>query len=113
MAQLVPLTLRHYMRFHGEPPPYRIRGVAVIDDDQPVAVGGIGFHKGWLEVFMDMREGGARFPKLLLKGGKEVIRMGEEYNLPMFAVQNDEMSTAPRFLERLGFQKLDNDVWSI
>lgn len=111
-AALVTLNADLYERFHGERPPYRIRGVAVVADGEPVAVGGIGFHGVCLEVFMDMRESAPCYPKLLLRGGREVIRMAREYNLPALAVRNEELDSAPRFLSRLGFVP-DGDVWRL
>lgn len=110
MAALVPLTHRHWISFHGEPPPYRVKGVAVVDDEKVYAIGGVGFQQGWIYVFMDMVPEAQRYPKLLLKGGKKVIEIGRQIGLPMIATQNEEMESSERFLRRLGFEQ-DDGVW--
>ena len=104
MVELLPLTIRHYLRLHGEPPPFRTKGVVVAEDDRPLAIGGIGFMGEYLYVYMDMVPEATRYPKLLLKGGKQVIEMGRKVGLPMIATQNEELGTSERFLRRLGFE---------
>lgn len=112
MAELVPLDTRTYVMFHGEPPPYRIQGVAIMDGGEPVMLGGIGFHQDWIEVWMDMKPEAKRYPKLLLKAGHEVVRTGARYGLPMYATADEDHDTAPAYLSRLGFVQ-DGELWSI
>lgn len=112
MAELVPLTRAHWVAFHGEQPAYRVRGVAVVDGDRVLCIGGIGYHKGILEVFMDMVPEAAQFPKLLLKGGKQVIEMGRQVGLPMFATRDESLESSERFLRRLGFEEIEG-VWHV
>jgi hypothetical protein len=111
-AELVPLTRELWERFHGEPPSFRAKGVAVVKDDVPLAIGGIGFMGTHLYVFMDMVPEAARYPKLLLKGGKKVIEDGLNIGLPMVATRNTELDTSERFLRRLGFEEY-GDVWYV
>lgn len=110
--ELVPLTLGHWVSFHGSPPEYRVKGVALVRGEEVLAIGGLGFQRGFLYVFMDMVQEAARYPKLLLKGGRRVIEMGRPYGLPLVASREESFETSERFLRRLGFEP-DGELWYV
>jgi hypothetical protein len=112
VAELTPLTRQLWTAFHGSEPPFRTKGVAVVDGDKPLAIGGIGYMGAYLYVYMDMVPDAAKYPKLLLRGGKQVIEMGKKVGLPMVATRNEELDTSERFLRRLGFEPHE-DMWYV
>jgi hypothetical protein len=112
MPEIQPLTRDTFIRFHGEPPPYRVQGYAIVDDGEPIMVGGLAVHSDWIEVWMDMRPEAARFPKLIFKVGKQVVSKAASYNMPAFAVADEDRETAPRYLSHLGFVQ-EGEIWSL
>jgi len=88
--------------------PSTMKAVAVLDGETIVAIGGIAHEKGVIKMFMDMQDEAVNYPVTLVKAARKVMQIAREsgYRL-IYAQASDELISAPRFLQRLGFEPMN------
>lgn len=95
------LTPDIYERFDGSPPPFTIRGVALTDGDDVLAILCISVVEGANFVICSIKEGATK--RDLILGWhvfKEMMKPGKSY----YALADESISTAPGFLKHFGFE---------
>lgn len=88
--------------------PATMRAIILEVNGEPIAIGGLMRGRDCCTAFMDMKDGASDFPhslwKATMKAMREIIL---ESKLPVYALVNEELSTAPAFLRRLGFAPVE------
>lgn len=97
------MTDEHLKMFHGEPSD--VKGVAVVDGETPIAIGGFKDHGEFLEVFSNVTEEAMKYPGDVYRAALVVMEMVDATRKPAFAAQDPARPTAARFLSRLGFER--------
>ena len=103
-----PATAADIVAFYGKPWPTTLKAVVLVLDDKPVGVIGLSREGNHLKLFSDAA------PELephmrsitVMRGLKRVMRWVEESHLPVVAVADN-----PPLLEKLGFERLEGDVY--
>lgn len=107
MIEIVPATQKLVETYYGGKPAYSMRGVVALEDGIPVGLGGLMVYQGKTYMFCEMKDCARKYRKSILKAGKQVLKLAK--GKIVYAVAQDGIESAPRFLEHLGFQLLDND----
>ncbi|EPA3124726.1 hypothetical protein [Yersinia enterocolitica] len=84
--------------------PGTMRAVVLEVDDEAVMICGVMHRPDHYMAFMDMRPKARNLGLSIMKTTKTAIRdVFSHYTQPIFAVVDDELESAPRFLKRIGF----------
>jgi len=107
MASYRIATREDIIAYYGSVPS-TMRAVIVYDGDTLLAIGGIAHEKGVIKMFMDMQNEAVKYPVTLVKAALKVMQIAREsgYRL-IYAQASDELTSAPRFLQRLGFEPMN------
>jgi hypothetical protein len=110
---IVPATAEMIMRFTGEAPRHTVRALAAVLDGEPLAIAGVHCdgkrHIAFASVKPVMRE---RYRKTGLRMARQVIAMWRSLGVPVFAVPDERIEAAPRFLRHLGFREIRKGVYA-
>lgn len=89
----------------GEPLPFRIRAITVLDGDKVLGIGGIGFTPdGRVIAFVQQSEEAKRYPIAFHRAGLMAMRMIEESSVAeVLSSADKDNPKALQWLERLGF----------
>lgn len=113
--ELVPATTAALTAFWGERPKRSLRAWAALLDAEPVGVGGFAYGGPYITVFSDLKPEIRPYRKQLWGFAKTIMAEAKRYGAPLMAIADPDEITAPRFLERLGFQFVsttsDGDVY--
>lgn len=80
-----------------------MRGIAVEDDGELVAVAGV-IHQDTMQCFSEMTDRLRRSPKNLVRAGRVLRDMLDGYTVPVFALTDPDKPAHGRFLEWMGFR---------
>ena len=108
-----PITLSDYQEFYqNQTPPVTVRGYSFFVDDKLVAIGGIRNEGGgYFIAFSDIKESAIVEKAAVWRNSLIVMRMIDDMHIPVFAIANPDLPTAPRFLTRLGFVEVRDGVY--
>ncbi len=99
-------------RFYGEPPRRTQKAIIGRYNGRPIAVGGVAFINGQVWAFCDLKPKAKQFPVTLFKACRTILNKAKADGARMiFARANPDEPTAPRFLTRLGFTPMQQDIW--
>ena len=103
MIEVRPANQKDVRDFHNGDPIYSFRGIVVLEDDKPIALAGIYGYAGKRIIFSELKDEARKYRKTTLKIAKEYLASvkGE-----LYAFCSETETTAPRFLEHLGFYKV-------
>lgn len=93
--------------FYGEPPKRTMRAFVGILDGKPVGLAGIYYREGQIVAFSETKPEMQGFRHAIGRGALAVIGMLRRMNLPVLALAQQDIPTAPGFLERCGFEHVD------
>lgn len=88
--------------------PFSMRAAVLVDGDRVIAVGGIGWADGHMQLFCQVADE-ARPHKLAL--GRLAALVRGMIRGPVFALQDCTESTSARLLQWCGLTELDTGVW--
>ncbi len=115
MVEILPATESLLERFWGEPPARALRALVLAQDGEPVAV--VGFYPGeqrwvgFVEVKESARPALRARPRPLLVACRRMMAVAARRRMPMHAVAQNGIEAAERFLEHLGFRKLNAEIY--
>lgn len=80
-------------------------------DGEVMGFGGIAYQGGIVIAFMEMKEGGARYPLTIMRVARRVQALLRETTAKVFAEASEDYPNSEAFLQRLGFQHVDGRVY--
>ena len=96
-------------KFYGKFP-WTFRALAAELDGEVLAVGGVYYHKDHVIVFSQSVAGAhEKYPFTAGRMTKEIMKLVN--GRPCIAVASDTIPGAPKLLERLGFEHVEERVW--
>ncbi len=102
------LTRERYIEFEGEPPPMTMKGLALIDGDDVLAILAVSIIEGVNFVVCGVKDGASK--RKLIEGWKEFARFLND-DRQYFALIDEELDTAPSFLRHFNFEHVDGDLY--
>lgn len=110
MITLTPVTAAELRAFYGELPRFTIRGVAIRQDGELVAIAGVTRGPyGWA-AFSDIQDG-VKVPKMTVwRVARAVLHWLTPTPGNVLALASRGWPNAERFLERLGFRPIGQDA---
>ena len=85
-----------------------VRAVVAEKDGRLIGIGGV-IHTTPLQWFGHVSDELRSHPKSLLKAAKIMRDMVESYDVPVYATTDDDVEASGRFLEHLGFHKMEDE----
>lgn len=90
------------LKYFGARQERSMRALVIEKDGVPVAIAGLTFGDGVIEVFSDMKD--VDVPKITIwKYSRLVLDMIKEWNMPMIAIASSCKMNSEKFLTKLGF----------
>lgn len=99
-----PATVEDITAVYGEAPKRTMRAFAAVLGDVPIAVSGVYYYPAQVVAFSKILPEYAHHKMALARGAKRVLALLRDINVPVLAVAEPDLSTAPAFLERCGFE---------
>ena len=108
MIEFVPATAEHIRALFGRSLERTVRALAVIDGEKVLGIGGIYDDEGHTVVFAKLTDELRSHPRVVLLAARRVMGWlrGEA-----FALCDTNIPQARRFLEYLGFQRIQGEVY--
>lgn len=102
--QIVPASMQDYEEVYNEKPSFSMRLFKVMEDDKRLALFGY-YYAGGQAALICKIEG--KYPaKKILRVARAALNRLKEFGLPLIALSDQELCTAPTFLRHLGFEPL-------
>lgn len=108
MVEIRPATQKDVEAFYGKLPVFTMRGVVGTKDGEILGLGGTYKYQGNTVVFCEIKESAKQYRKSILKAAKMVINSIKDKRV--FAFCDTGQSTAPAFLEHLGFMCVNEEL---
>lgn len=90
--------------------PATMRAIILEINGDPMMICGVIHGVDHYMAFMDMKTGAQKYPIAIMKATRAAIMdVFQHYKQPIFAIVDDELDSAPRYLERIGFSPLDGN----
>ena len=109
-VEIRPATRHDIKEFYGDSMRESCRAWSAFYDGELVSIGGVAITRNLMLVFMDMRLDCEAPDITIWRSSLEIWEniIGLGYNI-LYAVADNNMLTAPAFLERLGFEQIGFD----
>lgn len=105
-------TYEDLHRFYGRKLPMTVKAVCVLNDDEPIMVAGVSFHRGEVTMFLDMKDGAEMYPVAIMKGVKKIMTdLKADGYRALYAVADTGIESSIRFLKHIGFVHSHGDVY--
>lgn len=101
-----PIREDDLIEMHGELFKESMRGIAVEDGDDLVAIAGV-IHGSVFQCFSSMTEQLRRSPKNIVRAGRALQDLLNQYTVPVYALTDPEQPAHARFLEWMGFEYIE------
>ena len=88
-----------------------MRAVAVVVDNVPLGLGGIYYEDERAVAFSRMKPELRAYPWAIYKAARLVMDMAQKRGCPLFAVADKSIPRSREFLEHLGFESPDGEVY--
>ena len=111
MIAIVPGTAEH-VRMMGNELPRSARVLAAVDGERVLGIAGL-YPDGCRRVaFMHITDELRRHPRVLVRAGRQFIGWMKASASPVHALCDEEITSAARYLEHLGFRRLYKGVFA-
>lgn len=111
MIAIVPATKeileRHYPHGAGK----TVRAIAAVKDGRVIGVAGAYLLPAGLAVFGEFTDELKAHPRAMLRGWKTLRSMLDQSRLPAYVFCDRTFEAAERFLDHLGFQRIEGDIY--
>lgn len=108
MIAIVPATAEHIRAIYGADLTCSVRALAVVDGDRVLSVAGTYVTEGKTVMFSNMVDDMRRHPRTMLAVAKRLLASCDRQ---VFAVCDTTIPRAAAFLEHLGFNKINDEVY--
>lgn len=113
MIAIVPATQALVERFYGGPPPHTARAVVVLDGDEPIGICGLYTGSDRFVFFGEVTDEVRAKPKAMVRAARAVLEQARGLKAPVHSLADPKVKNAARFLERLGFERVQGDVFRL
>lgn len=104
-VEVRPSTIEDVQKFYGkEKLPFTVRAISFFLDGELAGIGGVRFHNGAYIAFSDMLDTIKPPPATIYRCGIEVMKMIKSTTKEVYAIKEERLVTAERFLSSLGFK---------
>jgi len=111
--EIVRITQEIAERWYGKPPPYRLRGYAVVLGDEILGIAGSYIYgsvtKKTRFLFAEIKPEARKYRKYILRVAK--ILMSEYNGRELYAVAQEGVCGATRLLEHIGFTSINGYLY--
>lgn len=97
-------TLGDALKFYGNYPPSRFRGIVVEKDNELLAVMGVYYVQGYTVAFSDLSDSVRKHKKIIAKGVRFMCEYLDSLKIPVYALASKCERTAPYLLAKCGFK---------
>jgi hypothetical protein len=105
-----PITHEHVCAFYEtDTPPVTVKGLSFFLDGELAAIGGVRYERGYFIAFSDIKPGVTVSKATVYRCGLEVMKFIKGIGIPVVAMADERLESAPRFLEHLGFEHKRSD----
>lgn len=105
-----PLTKEIFERYEGGPPPFSIKGFAILDGDEPFCIGCVSQFTAPTFLLFDANRdmNSITMKRYLIEGFRKIkpLLVGEIY-----AHRDEEKPTSDSLLRHFGFEPVDGDIY--
>lgn len=108
MISIVPATSDHIRAIYGADLPCSVRALAALDGAHVLGVAGTQQVAGKTVMFSKMEDDMRSHPRAMVMAGKRLL---SGCNRPVFAICDTAIPRARAFLEHLGFNKINDEVY--
>lgn len=108
MIAIIPATAEHIRAIYGADLAYSVRSLAVVDATRVLGVAGIYLAEGKTVMFSNMVDDMRSHPRTMLTVAKRLLASCDRQ---VFAVCDTTIPRAAAFLEHLGFNKINDEVY--
>jgi hypothetical protein len=99
----VPATPDLLKQFYGSIPARTSQTVVAVKDDRVIGVAGVYVDDARLIVFTDLSDELRQDKRTMVRGIREIFRLVQKYDLPVYAVVNTSIDGAVKLLTHVGF----------
>lgn len=107
--KIEPLTRELYIKYDDTPPPVTMRGVALTDNEKVYAMLAIAVINNKNFIVCGTKQGARK--RDIIAGWHEFKEKFMHENKEYYALIDDELKTAPAFLNHFGFEKFKDDIY--
>ena len=114
MPEIVPATPELLERFYGAKPPRTQRAIAVVEDGEVLAIGGIYTIEANLVMFSEMRpevRTSSWYRRTLVRAVRQIMGFASTRNIPVLALADPEIEGSEALLKHFGFEPLTQGIW--
>ena len=109
--EIVPATAELLNRFFGKPPIRSVKAVVAVKDDVPIGVSGIFLDRSRYILFSNATPEILKHKKTVVRMVRETKRIIESVTIPVYAVEDEEISNNAIILKHLGFTEEQDGVY--
>jgi hypothetical protein len=95
--------------FETDSPPFTVKGLSFFLEGELVAIGGVRYERGYFIAFSDIKPGVTVSKATVYRCGLEVMKFIKDLGIPVVAMADENLESAPRFLTHLGFEYKRSD----
>ena len=110
--KVVTATHAALTEFYGLDPAITCQAFMAVEDGKVYGVCGIHTIDTGIVLFAKLTDELRHYPKLILKQGRELVKVALKKNLPLYAKADCEIEASVRYLERLGFKRMYGEVFT-
>lgn len=112
--QIVLATPELLERFYGQKPVKTQRAIAVVENGEVLAVGGIFATQANYVIFSEMRQDVRSQPwyrRTLIRAVRRILSFAVKRDIPVLALADPDIEGSENLLKHLGFEPLTQGVW--
>ncbi len=107
--KIEPLTRDIYIKFDGSPPPVTMKGIALTDGADVLAMLSVASFSGEHFILCGIKKNVRK--RDILKGWKVFKELHMHPGAEYYALIDSELNTAPAFLRHFGFEPFKDDIY--
>jgi len=110
-VEIIPATAKLIEDYYGKQIPQSVRAYVAIADDQVLGIAGFYVTATRLIMFSELKDELKCNKRIIIRGMRKMRQIAREMKLPIHAVAQKELPTAPSFLEHFGFVKIGQELY--
>lgn len=106
---ILPLDRQSYIDFEGDPPPVTMKGLALKDGNNTLAILSLAVFDGENFIICGVKDGASK--KNLIRGWLEFKKKFMKDDKDYYALCDETIKTSKGFLKHFGFVHLEKDIY--
>ena len=108
-CEIRPASAQDILSFYGHAPSCRTKAIIVLIDNKPMGIAGLQYRNIGIVAFSDMKDEMRPYKKAILKTARALAELVSRQRRRVFAIA--ELPTSPAILERIGFERVTDEVY--